>query len=293
MIGGGAGVAPSTITTGTGVVTALGVNTGSTGAFVVNGGALGTPSSGTVTNLTGTASININGTVGATTASTGAFTTLSASSTVSGTGFSNYLASPPAIGGTAPSTGNFTTLTSTLNVINGATSGAITLAVPAVSGSNTATFPAATGTVMVSGNMPAFSVYLTSNQTGISNTTFTKVALNGKYFDTNSNFDNTTNYRFTPTIAGYYQFSWGVDTGGTNASTLVTRVYKNGTSGTPMYGGGIISGLTLSEFYSSGAGIFYMNGTTDFVELWCYLSSSSGNTVYNNSYLSGSLVRTA
>jgi len=66
------------LTTGTGVVTALGVNTGSSGAFVVNGGALGTPLSGTVTNLTGTASININGTVGATTPSTGAFTTLSA-----------------------------------------------------------------------------------------------------------------------------------------------------------------------------------------------------------------------
>ena len=44
--------------------------------------ALGTPSSGVVTNLTGTASININGTVGATTATTGAFTTLAASSTV-------------------------------------------------------------------------------------------------------------------------------------------------------------------------------------------------------------------
>lgn len=43
---------------------------------LVSGGALGTPSSGTVTNLTGTASININGTVGATTANTGAFTTL-------------------------------------------------------------------------------------------------------------------------------------------------------------------------------------------------------------------------
>ena len=62
MIGGGAGVAPSTITTGSGVVTALGVNTGTAGAFVVNGGALGTPSSGTVTNLTGTAAINITGT---------------------------------------------------------------------------------------------------------------------------------------------------------------------------------------------------------------------------------------
>jgi hypothetical protein len=39
---------------------------------------LGTPASGTVTNLTGTASININGTVGATTANAGSFTTLSA-----------------------------------------------------------------------------------------------------------------------------------------------------------------------------------------------------------------------
>jgi hypothetical protein len=79
--GGGAGVAPSTITTGTGVVTALGVNTGTAGAFVVNGGALGTPSSGTVTNLTGTASININGTVGATTATTVKATTIEGTDT--------------------------------------------------------------------------------------------------------------------------------------------------------------------------------------------------------------------
>jgi hypothetical protein len=49
-----------------------------TGTLLYGGGPLGTPSSGTVTNLTGTASININGTVGATTPSTGAFTTLSA-----------------------------------------------------------------------------------------------------------------------------------------------------------------------------------------------------------------------
>jgi hypothetical protein len=47
--------------------------------------ALGTPSSGVVTNLTGTASININGTVGATTANTGSFTTLTASTNLSST----------------------------------------------------------------------------------------------------------------------------------------------------------------------------------------------------------------
>jgi hypothetical protein len=67
---------------GTGIATALAVNTGSAGAPVLFNGALGTPTSGTVTNLTGTASINTNGahngTVGATTPSTGAFTTLSA-----------------------------------------------------------------------------------------------------------------------------------------------------------------------------------------------------------------------
>ncbi len=61
----------------------------------------------------------INGTaIGGTTPAAGAFTTLSASSTVSGTGFSTYLASPPAIGGTAANTGAFTTL---------AASGAVTL----------------------------------------------------------------------------------------------------------------------------------------------------------------------
>lgn len=38
---------------GTGVSAALAVNVGSAGAFVTNGGALGTPSSGTATNLTG------------------------------------------------------------------------------------------------------------------------------------------------------------------------------------------------------------------------------------------------
>jgi len=48
--------------------------------------------------------------IGNSTPSTGAFTTLSATSTISGAGFTNYLASPPAIGGTAANTGQFTLL---------------------------------------------------------------------------------------------------------------------------------------------------------------------------------------
>jgi hypothetical protein len=52
-----------------------------TGTLLYGGGPLGTPSSGTVTNLTGTASININGTVGATTPASGQFTTVNISNT--------------------------------------------------------------------------------------------------------------------------------------------------------------------------------------------------------------------
>ncbi|BEU21559.1 hypothetical protein [Paraburkholderia sp. 22B1P] len=59
--------------------------------------------------------------IGGTTPAAGAFTTLSASGTVSGSGFSNYLASPPAIGGTTAAAGTFTTLTATTGVEVGST----------------------------------------------------------------------------------------------------------------------------------------------------------------------------
>jgi hypothetical protein len=52
MVGGGAGAAPDTTTTGIGVLTALGLGVGSAGAFVVNGGALGTPTSGNLNSCT-------------------------------------------------------------------------------------------------------------------------------------------------------------------------------------------------------------------------------------------------
>jgi hypothetical protein len=73
--------------------------------------ALGIPASGVVTNLTGTASININGTVGATTASTGAFTTVSATGVITST-----LAT-----GTAPFTVASTTQVANLNAATAGT----------------------------------------------------------------------------------------------------------------------------------------------------------------------------
>ena len=76
--------------------------------------------SGDVTITGGT----INGTqIGNATPSTGAFTTLAASSTVSGAGFTVRFASPGPIGNTAASTGAFTTLGATGNVTLGNASG--------------------------------------------------------------------------------------------------------------------------------------------------------------------------
>lgn len=119
-----------TITFGTGVQTALGVNIGSAGAPVLFNGALGTPSSGTVTNLTGTASININGTVGATTPTTGVFTTLVAGSTTS-----------LLLGTAGSAVGNIG--------FRNATSGTITLApVTGALGTVTLSLPAATDTLV-------------------------------------------------------------------------------------------------------------------------------------------------
>ena len=76
--------------------------------------------SGDVTITGGT----INGTqIGNATPSTGAFTTLAASSTVSGTGFTARFATPGPIGNTSASTGNFTTLGATGNVTLGDAAG--------------------------------------------------------------------------------------------------------------------------------------------------------------------------
>jgi hypothetical protein len=71
---------------------------------------------GTRFQLVGAISLSSPPPIGDVTPNTGAFSTLSATSTVSGAGFTNYLASPPAIGGTAPGTGKFTTVTATSDV---------------------------------------------------------------------------------------------------------------------------------------------------------------------------------
>ena len=159
-------------------------------------------------------------------------------------------------------------------VLNGDTSGSVTLSPPAVAGTNTATLPAATGTVMVSGNMPAFRAVKSSSQTGISNTTFTKCTYQTETFDTNNNFASST---FTPTVAGYYQVNGTIDFGNPTIANAFACIYKNGSLYTQ--GGGFGTG-SAGEYIGMVSDVVYCNGSTDYIEIYGYMSSSGTNIFY-------------
>jgi hypothetical protein len=139
---------------------------------------------------------------------------------------------------------------------------------------------------------PAFFATTNGNQS-ITNSTFTKVTLDLEIFDTNNNFASST---FTPTIAGYYQISGGISNlnGNTPTRTIVS-IFKNGSG----YAG--FGDYTASSAYRTyGSALVYMNGTTDYIELYTYLAGSSlslqggiSTGVGYNTFLSGALVRSA
>lgn len=152
----------------------------------------------------------------------------------------------------------------------------------------------AAATLSTLGNGPAFSAYPNSGQS-ISNNTWTKVQLNAKEWDTNNNFDATTNYRFTPTVAGYYQINGSAVIGGITSNTnwTLTGLYKNGVIykyGTNPVGTANGCGSILSVNV-------YLNGTTDYVEFYLYQSSGTGQSLNTgnaaNTSFSGALVRGA
>ncbi|CAB5194614.1 Collagen triple helix repeat [uncultured Caudovirales phage] len=136
----------------------------------------------------------------------------------------------------------------------------------------------------VAGNGPAFSAYKSANQT-ISQNTTTKVTFDTESYDTNNNFASST---FTPTIAGYYQVSAAVDFQGTfnHSYFLNVMIYKNGAN--------IKSTLASFTFGNGGENTIlsnpppiYMNGTTDYLELYVYSYdySAAGSVTVNGGAL--------
>jgi len=130
----------------------------------------------------------------------------------------------------------------------------------------------------VAGNGPAFRSVLSGNQT-IAFNTYTKLTLNSEIFDTNNCY-NTSTYRFTPNVAGYYQVSLQILANGlsTRSYYVSGMIYKNG-SVDPNSEGRV--SLTYGDgadnsVYSSG--VFYMNGTTDYLEAYMYQYDYTANS---------------
>lgn len=136
---------------------------------------------------------------------------------------------------------------------------------------------------------PSFSAYRGTSNQAITSATLTKVQLNAESYDAGDCFDPTTNYRFTPNVAGYYQFSWNVRCDAP-AATIVDAaglLYKNGA----VVANSEYVGAACSSYGAAGAALIYMNGTTDFVELWAYITGTTPRVVFgaDKTYLSGCL----
>ena len=141
----------------------------------------------------------------------------------------------------------------------------------------------------VAGNGPSFSAYLNSNFS-ISNTTHTKLRFDAEEWDSDGCFDSTTNFRFTPNVAGYYMIGGHFQP---NASYTVgtTTLYKNGN----LYR--VLHWNQQSETTPAPVGgttLVHMNGSSDYVELYGYMTV--GQQIQSGSewtWFQGHMVRSA
>ncbi len=179
-------------------------------------------------------------------------------------------------------------------VLNGNTSGSVTISSPAVSGTTTLTLPTTSGTVLTTGSTfagtgPAFSASLSTTQS-ISTGVNTKVQFNTEQFDTANCYDNTTNYRFTPNVAGYYQINTCVRLRGTSSDNKIMYLRKNGSD----YIALDFYSLSIEYFQISASHLIYMNGSTDYLEVFVYTNGTNTSVISTsglNTFFSGFLAR--
>jgi len=136
----------------------------------------------------------------------------------------------------------------------------------------------------VAGNGPAFSAYQSSAQT-LSSSTNTKITFTTEEFDTANCFASS---RFTPNVAGYYQFSTAIQMG-VLATAIILDFHKNGTLEKRV-------GQTNSSVVSliSGSALIYCNGSTDYVEVYAQLGTGQAlDASSSRVYFQGVMVRAA
>ena len=138
--------------------------------------------------------------------------------------------------------------------------------------------------------LTAFRAHKAANQT-ISNITWTKVQLDTEDFDSGSIFDNATNYRYTPNIAGKYNITAiAAFASLTVAKTMFVGIYFNGAL---FASASAIPGATSDSAANVSIPVSF-NGSTDYVELYVWQNTGGNLTLYGTStYLAGCLIEAA
>tara|TARA_R110001632_G_scaffold106326_1_gene215869 strand:- start:34 stop:558 length:525 start_codon:yes stop_codon:yes gene_type:complete len=144
------------------------------------------------------------------------------------------------------------------------------------SGSGTITIPDAVTVSSASlSNAPAFEAYLNSTQS-VSDNSVTKVTIDTEVYDSDSDYDNSTNYRFTPSVAGKY-FVYGSVSLSQGDQKGQIYLYKNGSSYKSLS-----SVLPLDEFCPiTFQAVVDMNGSSDYLELFARVNTSGSGQQIN------------
>lgn len=130
----------------------------------------------------------------------------------------------------------------------------------------------ATGNILSNPNK--FSVYRTAAFSLPGGSATTKIAFDTKEYDTGSNFDATTNFRYTAPVAEFVRVSAGVGvlTGG--AWTFNLLLYKNGV----IYKN-LSQGKTNSANTSLSGGVTLQLAATDYLEIFCFSNDTGANNL--------------
>ena len=138
---------------------------------------------------------------------------------------------------------------------------------------------------------PAFSAVASGAQT-LTAAAFNKISLQTEQFDTNNNFDNATNYRFLPTVAGYYLINANIYIqSNTTMTRVIGSIYKNGSTIGRFFDNTGTFGT--SPIYASGGALIYFNGSTDYVELYAYVDGTGTISSNTPNLFQGFLARAA
>jgi len=185
---------------------------------------------------------------------------------------------------------------------NASGTGTFTIASPNSNTDRTLTLPDEAGTVLtsastlsssnLSGALPALDgsaltsvvyqpdvayFYLTAADQSLSTASWTKIQFNGTVVDTQSAWDGT-NYRYQPTVAGYYSVIVSATLRGTGGADRFVSIWKNNSS----VGYFHLKGATTGEIRIDISRLVYLNGSSHYIEGFCYSDGTSGIEIGGN-----------